>query len=77
MHIIDNSVFIHTYVDVASASEVSVEVLLDDQVEVFVGERSEVLGVTNGVTLVLGEDALGHLLGKLTEGLAALEARPA
>ncbi|PSL56923.1 hypothetical protein B0I31_103683 [Saccharothrix carnea] len=42
----------------------------------FVGECSEVLGVTNGVTLVLGE-ALGQLLGKLTEGLAALEARPA
>lgn len=77
MHISDSSVYSHTYVDVASASEVSVELLLDDQVEVFVGERSEVLGVTNGVTLVLGEDALGQLLGKLTEGLAALKERAA
>jgi hypothetical protein len=29
------------------------------------------------VTLVRGEDALGRLLGKLTEGLAALEDRAA
>ncbi|WP_367131777.1 hypothetical protein [Saccharothrix sp. HUAS TT1] len=75
MHISDRSVYSHTYVEVASASEVSVELLADDHVEVFVGERSDVLGVTNGVTMVLGEGAIGHLLGKLTEGLDALKAR--
>ena len=76
MHISDKSVFSHTYLEVAPASEVSCEVL-SDQVEVFVGERSEVLGVANGVTLALGEQALGQLLHTLTEGLAALKGRAA
>jgi hypothetical protein len=72
MHISDKTVFSHTYLEVASATEVTCEVLTD-QVEVFVGERSEILGLTNGVTLTLGEEALGQLLHKLTEGLAALK----
>ncbi|MEV8442959.1 hypothetical protein AB0425_36740 [Actinosynnema sp. NPDC051121] len=76
MHISDKSVFSHTYLEVASATEVTCEVLTD-QVEVFVGERSEILGLTNGVTLTLGEEALGQLLHKLTEGLAALKDRAA
>lgn len=76
MHISDKSVFSHTYLEVASAAEVSCEVLTD-QVELFVGERSDVLGVANGVTLALGEEALGHLLHTLTEGLAALKAQAA
>jgi hypothetical protein len=35
------------------------------------------LGVANGVTLALGEEALGQLLTTLTEGLAALKDRAA
>jgi hypothetical protein len=72
MHISDKTVFSHAYLEVASATEVTCEVLTD-QVEVFVGERSGILGLTNGVTLTLGEEALGQLLHKLTEGLAALK----
>ncbi|WP_447005962.1 hypothetical protein ACRAKI_05525 [Saccharothrix isguenensis] len=77
MHINDNSVYSHTYVEVAPAAVMSVELLADDQVEVFVGERSKVLGVANGVTLVLCEEALEHLAGTLSQGRDHLKGRAA
>ncbi|NUT48313.1 MAG: hypothetical protein HOV94_13540 [Saccharothrix sp.] len=40
-------------------------------------DRSDALGVVNGVTLVLGREALGHLVSKLAEGLSALDVTPA
>jgi hypothetical protein len=71
MHLSAKSVFSHTYVEVASDTEVTCEVVAE-QLEVFVGERSELLGLSNGVTILLGEQAVKRLLDNLTEGLAAL-----
>ncbi|MFD1149592.1 hypothetical protein [Saccharothrix hoggarensis] len=75
MHFSDRSVFSHTVLEVAPATEVTVEVVDDDEVEVFVGERSEVFGVANGVTLVLGEASLDHLVTSLTKGRDQLRER--
>ncbi|ONI85495.1 hypothetical protein ALI22I_27230 [Saccharothrix sp. ALI-22-I] len=73
MHLSASSVFSHTYVEVASGTQVTCEVVAE-QLEVFVGERSELLGLSNGVTILLGEEAVKRLLDNLTEGLAALNA---
>ncbi|WP_033438476.1 hypothetical protein [Saccharothrix sp. NRRL B-16314] len=75
MHISDDSVYNHTYIEVAPACVMSVDLLSDDQVEVFVGERSKVLGVSNGVSLVLGEEALDHLVCTLSQGRDQLKGR--
>lgn len=72
----EKSAYSHTYLEVAPAVEVTCQVLTD-QVEIFVGERSELLGLANGVTLALGEQALDQLLVRVAEGLAALKAQAA
>jgi hypothetical protein len=75
MNISDTSVYSHTHVEVAPASVMSVELLTDDQVELFVGESSKILGVSNGVTLVLCEEALDHLVDTLSQGKDQLKGR--
>ncbi|MCS7481569.1 hypothetical protein ACFFQW_16345 [Umezawaea endophytica] len=75
MFVSDTTVHMNAYMHVPPRAQVGYALTEDDQVEISVGERSRVLDLFDGVTLVFEEHSLEQVVEIMTEALAELRAQ--
>jgi hypothetical protein len=73
MHMSDHTVHLSAYAELPDEVDVRCSIQ-DDRVEITLGEHSHVLGIFDGLSLLVGERGLQRVIAELTTGLAELRA---